>query len=157
MDFIKTVGAYYEIVIFTAASQGYAETVVNYFDKDRKYIKHILTRTNCMHTRNGFHIKDLRILKGRELSDIAIVDNLTHSFGFQIDNGIPILEFFRDKTDKELLFLSDYLIEAYHHADIRVYNRERLQLEKMAEKRFEHYEEQIRAILLNNKGSSCIF
>jgi CTD small phosphatase-like protein 2 len=39
----------------------------------------------------GACIKDLRILRGRELKDIIIVDNATHSFAFQLDNGIPII------------------------------------------------------------------
>ena len=35
-----------------------------------------------METKNGFFIKDLRILNNKELKDIIIVDNLAHSFGF---------------------------------------------------------------------------
>lgn len=30
-----------------------------------------------------------------------IIDNLVHSFGLQLDNGIPILEFVDNKNDKE--------------------------------------------------------
>jgi len=40
---------------------------------------------------SGFYIKDLRIIKNRPLKDIIMVDNLVHSVGLQIDNGIPIL------------------------------------------------------------------
>ena len=53
-----------------------------------------------METHNGLRIKDLRIIKNRSLSDIVIVDNLVHSFGLQIDNGIPILDFTNNKDDK---------------------------------------------------------
>ena len=52
-----------------------------------------------METKNGFFIKDLRILKDRKLQDIVIVDNLVHSFGFQLDNGVPILEWQNDSKD----------------------------------------------------------
>ena len=31
-----------------------------------------------------------------------MVDNLIHSFGLQLDNGIPILQFLNNKEDKEL-------------------------------------------------------
>ena len=48
---------------------------------------------------NGFKIKDLRIVKNRSLGDIIIVDNLVHSFGLQLDNGIPILDFVDNKED----------------------------------------------------------
>jgi hypothetical protein len=30
----------------------------------------------------------------------VIVDNLVHSFGLQIENGIPILDFTNNKEDK---------------------------------------------------------
>lgn len=53
-----------------------------------------------METHNGFYIKDLRIIKNRGLKDLIIVDNLVHSFGLQLDNGIPILEYLKGKEDK---------------------------------------------------------
>jgi CTD small phosphatase-like protein 2 len=49
-----------------------------------------------METKNGFFIKDLRIIANKHLKDMLIVDNLAHSFGFQIENGIPILEYHND-------------------------------------------------------------
>lgn len=47
-----------------------------------------------METRNGFFIKDLRILKDLDLNRSLIIDNLVHSFGLQVENGIPILEWY---------------------------------------------------------------
>ena len=35
-----------------------------------------------MATKNGFYIKDLRVIKNRSLKEMVIVDNLVHSFGF---------------------------------------------------------------------------
>lgn len=52
-----------------------------------------------METKNGFFIKDLRTLKDIDLRKTLIVDNLSHSFGLQIDNGIPILEWQSDPKD----------------------------------------------------------
>ena len=37
--------------------------------------------------------------------DVLIIDNLVHSFAFQLDNGIPILEFYGYKDDTELINL----------------------------------------------------
>jgi hypothetical protein len=31
---------------------------------------------------------------------MIIIDNLVHSFAFQLDNGIPILEFLANKKDR---------------------------------------------------------
>lgn len=66
----------------------------------KKTIQGILSRNHCLETHNGLRIKDLRIIKNRQLSDIVIVDNLVHSFGLQIENGIPILDFTNNKHDK---------------------------------------------------------
>jgi len=85
---------------------------VSFLDPEGKYINGILNRSNCMETKNGFFIKDLRIVKNKDLKQMVLVDNLAHSFGFQIDNGIPILEWHNDKTDTELKNLMPYLIEA---------------------------------------------
>lgn len=65
-----------------------------------------------METKNGCYIKDLRIVKNLNLAKALIVDNLTHSFAFQIDNGVPILEWKTNKNDEELKYLIQYLKEA---------------------------------------------
>jgi CTD small phosphatase-like protein 2 len=78
-----------------------------------------LSRANCFATKNGFFIKDLWILKNLDLKNILIVDNLTHSFGLQIANGVPILEWTNDPEDRELKYLSYYLMEASQFSDVR--------------------------------------
>ena len=57
----------WDIYIFTASSPGYASTIVNYLDPDQELIFGIMNRNNCMETKNGFFIKDLRILKDKNL------------------------------------------------------------------------------------------
>ena len=76
----------------------------------------------------GIYIKDLRILANRELKDIIIVDNAAYSFGYQIDNGIPIISWHDDKNDKELLNLVDYLKVLVEEDDIREINRKTFHL-----------------------------
>lgn len=86
-----------------------------------------------METKNGFFVKDLRIIKNRELKNMILVDNLAHSFGFQINNGIPILEWHNNKKkDAELKFLLDYLIEILYADDIREFNKRRLKLHELS-------------------------
>ena len=60
----------------------------------------------------GYFIKDLRIFANRDLKNLVIIDNLAVSFGFQLTNGIPILEWTGDQKDEELLYLSHFLYEA---------------------------------------------
>ena len=90
-----------------------------------------------METKIGFFIKDLRIIKNYDLKTMVIVDNLAHSFGFQIENGVPILEFHNDKHDRELKFLTNYLIEAETWNDLREFNKNRLRLNELAEMKIE--------------------
>jgi CTD small phosphatase-like protein 2 len=87
----------FDIYVFTASSPSYANAIINFLDPEGKYIIGILNRVNCMETKNGFFIKDLRILKNKKLKSIVIVDNLVYSFGLQIENGVPILEWHDDK------------------------------------------------------------
>lgn len=90
-----------------------------------------------MNTKNGFVIKDLRIFQNRNLKDMIIVDNLSHSFSFQIDNGIPLLEWQSDKTDLELKYLYKYLKKAYFYDDVRDLNKIFLKLRQLGELNFE--------------------
>jgi CTD small phosphatase-like protein 2 len=86
-----------------------------------------------METKNGFFIKDLRIIGNKKLKDIVIVDNLAHSFGFQIENGIPILEWYSDSSDMELKNLVNLLSEAARCEDVRELLKARLRLDELIE------------------------
>lgn len=84
--------------------------VINYLDPNKEFIQHRLSRENCILSKEGLFIKDLRVLKNRDLKDVLIVDNAAYSFGFQLENGIPILPFYKDKNDVELKNLTSYLV-----------------------------------------------
>ena len=73
---------YWNIYIFTASSKQYAEAIVDYLDPQNRYINGILHRDHCTITKNGFVIKDLRIVHNINLKKTIIVDNLAHCFGF---------------------------------------------------------------------------
>ena len=85
-----------------------------------------------MTTKRGYYIKDLRIVDNRQLKDMILVDNMPHSFGLQISNGVPIKTWKNDPNDCELKYLTDYLIEASFQDDIRVYNERKLKLASLA-------------------------
>jgi CTD small phosphatase-like protein 2 len=76
------------------------------------------------------YVKDLRILRGVDLSEVIIIDNSVLSFIFQIDNGIPILPFYNNKNDGELKFLINYLENLAQHKDIRSENKKLIPLEQ---------------------------
>lgn len=62
------------------------------------------------------------------MSDIIIVDNAAYSFGFQIDNGLPILPYYDNKSDIELKHLMNYLKSVHHVKDIREVNKKLLKI-----------------------------
>lgn len=68
---------------------------------------------------------------------MVLVDNLAHSFGFQIENGIPILEWHQDKQDQELKYLVNYLVEAAQAEDVRIFNKEKLKLSDLADSKMD--------------------
>lgn len=65
------------------------------------------------------YVKDLRIISDRNLKDIILVDNSIVSFAFNLDNGVPISGFVRQKNDEEFLYLVSYLEEIYSFPDVR--------------------------------------
>ena len=103
----------YEICVFTAGEQDYADAILNFIDADRTIIKHRLYRHHCVRPDDGVYVKDLSIIADRNLKDVMLVDNSIISFAFNLSNGIPIKAFLGDKVDEELLFMVTYLEELF--------------------------------------------
>ncbi|CAD8154277.1 unnamed protein product [Paramecium octaurelia] len=135
--FLQQMSLLYTIYVYTASSSAYANTIVKYLDPKGQWISGILSRQNCLETKNGFYIKDLRIIANKQIKNMLIVDNLAHSFGFQIENGIPILEWHDDKNDQELKYLATYLMEAADQEDLRLFNKNKLRLLDLIEHKFD--------------------
>lgn len=108
VELLSALSSDFEVIIFTASHSVYADAVLDLLDPDRKLIHHRLYRENCVCI-DGVYIKDLRILGHRDLQNIVIIDNAVHSFAYQIENGVPIMSWYDDRNDRELLKLIDYL------------------------------------------------
>ena len=111
----------YEICVFTAGEQDYADTILNFIDEDRSIIKHRLYRQHCVRPDSGVYVKDLSIIADRNLKDIILVDNSIISFAFNLSNGIPIKAFLGDKPDEELLYMVTFLEEVFTKTDVRTH------------------------------------
>lgn len=105
-EFLLAVGEKFEIVLFTAASEIYANSVFNRID-DKRTINLRLYRQHLI-TKDGQLCKDLRIL-GRDLDKVIIIDNESSYFRNQPDNGIEIKTWKGDLDDKELFKIADFL------------------------------------------------
>ncbi len=123
---------HFEVIIFTASHQCYADRVLDFLDPHRSLIHHRLYRDNCVYV-NGVYIKDLRILTNRLMQDLIIVDNNAYSFGYQVDNGIPIISWYKDMNDRELYNLIDYIKVLSLAKDIRLAYRPTFRLHSFYE------------------------
>ena len=112
----------FEVVVFTASHKCYADEVIDYLDPTGELIHHRLYRENCV-VKSGMYIKDLRIFTNRRIEDIVIVDNSTYCFAYQLENGIPIISWFDDTSDKELYKLIEYIKILAQVPDIAIVNR----------------------------------
>jgi CTD small phosphatase-like protein 2 len=122
----------FEVIVFTASHKCYADRVLDYIDPTGQLIHHRLYRDNCVVV-DGVFMKDLRILTDRNIEDIVIVDNAAYSFGYQLDNGIPIISWYDDMSDRELFKLMDYLKVLARVPDIRDVNKKTFNLDRFYE------------------------
>lgn len=131
MDFIQKIANFYEVFIFTSSAKSYAQKIVDFLDPKKKYFDGILTREDCFRAKNGKFMKDLRIIKNRDLKNIILVDDSISPFSFQINNWIPIIKWEKNKDDEELKFLFQYLVDISTAKDVREEIKKRFNLEKL--------------------------
>ena len=62
---------------------------------------------------------------------MLIVDNSVHSFGFQLENGIPLVPFYDDPQDQELIHLSSYVMSLANAREMVEMNGTTFNLKKL--------------------------
>ncbi len=97
---------YYEIVIFTAGLQDYADWVLDNIDPNG-HVKHRLYRQHAV-LEGTTRVKDISRL-GRAIERVIIVDNLAENFQRQPENGIMIKTWQDDVHDTALKELAPIL------------------------------------------------
>ena len=109
-NFLNLVKEYYEIIIFTAATQTYADPILDIIEEKKgKYFNYRLYREHCSIVNNVI-VKDISLI-GRNIKHIIIVDNMQQNFKLQKNNGILISSFWGDDiNDKALLHLGRILV-----------------------------------------------
>ena len=111
-EFLNEIQNYYEIILFTASSQDYAESLIENIEERKKYFEYKLYRQHNIVIENDF-VKDLSRI-GRDLDKMIIVDNMPQNYRLHKKNGINIKGFWgEDLCDKILYNLKDILINIY--------------------------------------------
>ena len=79
-DFLRKICKWYNLVVFTASVQEYADPVIDWLEQERKYFSARYYRQHCTF-RNGAYIKDLSSVEP-DLSKVMILDNSPLSYIF---------------------------------------------------------------------------
>ncbi|QIW97399.1 hypothetical protein AMS68_002917 [Peltaster fructicola] len=116
-EFLRKVCRWYNLVVFTASVQEYADPVIDWLERERKYFSNRYYRQHCTF-RNGAYIKDLAQVEP-DLSKVMILDNSPMSYVFHEDNAIPIEGWISDPTDNDLLHLIPLLEGLQYVTDVR--------------------------------------
>ena len=137
-EFLDRMSRKFELVVFTAARQDYADMILIKIDPEGKFISHRLYRQHCdlidgamANWKKDFHVKSLKIITNRKKEDLLIIDNLVYSYAFDIENGIPIKGYISGKNDFELEYLAEALSDLKSFNDSRAYIREKLKLDEL--------------------------
>lgn len=115
-DFLVAMARYYEIVIYTASLNKYADPLLDLLDPHRT-IRTRLFRESCVFY-EGNYVKDLSLLN-RDLSQTIIVDNSPSSYSFHPENAIGCSSFIDDQRDRELDQIAAFLIDVRDVPDVR--------------------------------------
>jgi len=124
LECLEEANKYFQVGVFTASHQSYADAILDFIDPEHVLFSFRLYRDSCLKTSDGYYVKDLRIFEGLSLSDVVLIDNSVYSFAHQIENGVPIIPFYTDRNDEELLHLIKYMEGVAACRDVREYNRE---------------------------------
>lgn len=83
MQCLKKANKNYEVAIFTAGFDWYANPIIDFLDPEGTLIQHRFFRHHATYIEEeGFYVKDLRLFTGIDLKDIIIIDNYVYSFAF---------------------------------------------------------------------------
>ncbi|KAF2273240.1 uncharacterized protein EI97DRAFT_436296 [Westerdykella ornata] len=116
-EFLKKVSRWYNLIIFTASIQEYADPVIDWLETERKYFAGRYYRNDCI-KRGELYIKDIAKVEP-DLSKVMIIDNTPFCYVFHEDNAIPIVGWLSDPTDRELLHLIPLLEGLQYVTDVR--------------------------------------
>ena len=119
-NFLEDMKKLFEIVIFTAATKDYADSILDVIDPGKKFIDHRLYRSHTTICNFTF-VKDLTKI-GRNLNRTLIIDNLADNFKLQPNNGIQIGTWTDDMKDTQLNDLNIILTQIIENKpnDIRI-------------------------------------
>ncbi|KAL7543265.1 hypothetical protein ACHAWF_007353, partial [Thalassiosira exigua] len=115
-EFLLEMSRHYEIVVYTASLNKYADVLLDLLDPHR-VVRTRLFRESCVFY-EGNYVKDLSLLN-RDLSQAIIIDNSPASYLFHPENAIDCSSFIDDVSDRELDHIGKFLAGVKDVDDVR--------------------------------------
>jgi len=115
--FLRKVAEWFDLIIFTASMQQYADPLIDQLDTGR-LVKGRLFRESCL-AKEGNFVKDLSLI-GQDLATTIIVDNSPIAYSHNKENALPIENWMGDNpNDDALLNLLPFLNGLRFTSDVR--------------------------------------
>jgi CTD nuclear envelope phosphatase 1 len=114
--FLRTAAMWYNLVIYTASLQKYADPLISMLDPDGLVTRRLF-RSSCRKQAGAF-VKDLSIIEP-DLRDVIIIDNSPAAYCLYDANAIPVEPWYDDQKDDELLNLLPLLHAVAFLQDVR--------------------------------------
>lgn len=134
--FLTQLCHHYELVVFTASLQRYADVVVDAIDRHclirRRFFREDCTSTRTKHDGRERLSKELATIC-EDMRRVVIIDNSPEAYVCNEENAIPITTWYNDQTDVELLDLIPFLISLRKVTDVRSVLSRRCRLGEGAE------------------------
>lgn len=114
--FLEEMSRCFDLAIFTASQQIYADSILEAIDPENVLFPYRYYRDSCTFT-ESYYYKDLSLIC--DLSNVCLIDNTPQIFCANPSNGIPIVSWYDDPEDVELLRLIPFLRELCNYDDVR--------------------------------------
>lgn len=153
-EFLEEMKKYYEIVIFTASVSSYAIPLISRLDK-QNYQFQILFRQHWDARDNSF-VKDLSKI-GRDLNDVIMIDNTPGWYRLHKSNALPIVSWFEDSSDRELIKMIPLLQKLSQVRDVRPYIKKLVKSNKIIYSKINSVFEDLERISMKSEsnGKPC--
>ncbi|BFZ57435.1 Nuclear envelope morphology protein 1 [Savitreella phatthalungensis] len=115
--FLRRVQQWYDVVVFTASIQEYADPVIDWLEQECRYFSARYYRQHCTY-QAGAYMKDLTVCQ-QDLRNAIIIDNSPLSYKLNEHNAVPIEGWINDPTDTDLMYLVPLLQSLRYVDDVR--------------------------------------
>ena len=109
--FLREMRRHFNLVIYTASKQAYADVVLKFLDPEDQLFCLRLYRTSCQRVVSNHVIKTMSILSGVDPRKTLIIDNSLICFFFDLEHAIPVLSYFGNVKDQELYLLCTFIVK----------------------------------------------